>query len=309
MRHRVAVIGAGIAGLAAARLLSQNGIFCSVFEKSRGLGGRMATREIDGLTFDHGVQYLRPRGPRFSSFLNICREAGFVQAWTDQYLVGVNRMTTLARILAAGVEVEYNYSVKSLARRSDGWGVLSEEGSHSGYDAVLLAIPAPQAVVLLDSAEVHFDGIAQVRYTPCITLMLAYEHQTNFTEKFVRNRSGPVSWISQNSSKPGREKMMQTFVVHANANWSSANLDAPLEQIKEELLLLSNDIIRTQNMPTISLIHKWRYAFVAKNANRGYFWNYQQKIGACGDYCIGASVESAFNSGEALALNVIDALR
>jgi predicted NAD/FAD-dependent oxidoreductase len=306
---RIAVIGAGISGLAAARLLTKNGMFCTVFEKSRGLGGRMATREIGGVTFDHGVQYLRRRGLSFSKFVDHCLEEGHIQAWTDKYFVGVTRMTAPAHALAEGLDVKFNYTVKSLARRSDGWRIDSEGGSSLGYNAILIAIPAPQTAVLLETAAVSFDGIDKVKYNPCITLMLAFENQTNFSEKFIRNRSGPISWISQNSSKPGREKMTQTFVIHANPNWSSANLDAPTEKIKKDLSLLSTEIIRTQNIPMISIVHKWKYAFVSKQANSQYFWNAQHKVGACGDYCIGASVESAFDSGEALASEVINAFR
>ena len=41
-----AVIGAGMAGIACARTLVQAGHRVTVFEKSRGLGGRMATRDL-----------------------------------------------------------------------------------------------------------------------------------------------------------------------------------------------------------------------------------------------------------------------
>jgi predicted NAD/FAD-dependent oxidoreductase len=194
--RRIAIIGAGISGLAAARFLTRNGMTCTVFEKSRGLGGRMANRDIHGVTFDHGVQYLRPRKPSFAAFVNYCLEDGLIQAWTDQHFVGFARMTTPAHSLAEGLDVEFNYTVKSLVRNSDGWAIQSEDRFRSGYNAVLIAIPAPQAVVLLETADVNFDGIDKVRYNSCITLMLAFERQTNFSEKYIRNRSGPISWIS-----------------------------------------------------------------------------------------------------------------
>ena len=54
MAKRVAIIGAGMAGLAAARLLREAGAGCMIFDKSRGLGGRMATRRAGDFSFDHG---------------------------------------------------------------------------------------------------------------------------------------------------------------------------------------------------------------------------------------------------------------
>ena len=56
----VAVIGAGIAGLTAARHLHQAGYRILVLEKSRGLGGRLATRRVDGQPIDHGCRYISP---------------------------------------------------------------------------------------------------------------------------------------------------------------------------------------------------------------------------------------------------------
>jgi renalase len=61
----LAIIGAGAAGLAAARALRQRrpDIRITVFEKSRGLGGRAATRRRDGFIFDHGAQFFRTPTP------------------------------------------------------------------------------------------------------------------------------------------------------------------------------------------------------------------------------------------------------
>ena len=53
MKH-TAVIGAGMAGIAVARTLMQAGHQVSVFEKSHGAGGRMATRNTPYGNFDHG---------------------------------------------------------------------------------------------------------------------------------------------------------------------------------------------------------------------------------------------------------------
>ena len=57
MSRRIAIIGAGIAGLAAAQQLKQPDFGMTLIEKSRGVGGRMATRRINDLQYDHGAQY------------------------------------------------------------------------------------------------------------------------------------------------------------------------------------------------------------------------------------------------------------
>lgn len=47
-KDRVAVVGAGLAGLIAARAMADVGHTVAVFEKGRGLGGRMASRRKNG---------------------------------------------------------------------------------------------------------------------------------------------------------------------------------------------------------------------------------------------------------------------
>ena len=59
----VAIIGAGMSGLAAARVLSDAGYAVTIFEKSRGVGGRAATRRRAGFIYDHGAQYIRQGNP------------------------------------------------------------------------------------------------------------------------------------------------------------------------------------------------------------------------------------------------------
>ncbi|MGH8831163.1 MAG: FAD-dependent oxidoreductase, partial [Polaromonas sp.] len=71
-RH-VAVVGAGIAGIACARTLAQAGHRVTVFEKNRGAGGRMATRDSEFGGFDHGVQYFTVRDARFEKALATTR--------------------------------------------------------------------------------------------------------------------------------------------------------------------------------------------------------------------------------------------
>ena len=55
MTERVAVIGAGLAGLTAAARIAAGGAAVTVYDKSRGLGGRLATRRSPQGSFDHGA--------------------------------------------------------------------------------------------------------------------------------------------------------------------------------------------------------------------------------------------------------------
>ncbi|NDB67355.1 MAG: FAD-binding protein [Methylocystaceae bacterium] len=304
---RIAIIGAGMAGLAAARLLREQGINCTVFEKSRGLGGRMATRRIKDLTFDHGAQYFTARGERFRALVAQWQEQGDVTHWLPDGFVGTPGMTAPARALAIGCETILDYEVKALVRGQSGWSVHAGQSDllHSDFDAVLLAIPAPQAMALLASADIAFPPLAQAHYAPCLALMLAFEDELDFVETHRRYENGPIAWIARDSSKPGRTTLAQTFVVHAGPEWSKAHLDETPQTILEQLLPQALELIGARRAPFYATAHRWRYALVEQTAGVACVWDDQANIGACGDYCLGPRVEAAFESGEALAKSVL----
>lgn len=97
-RLTIAVIGAGLAGLAAARTLQDHGHAVAVFEKARGRGGRAATRRLPfgpstnapsgaadlPLAVDHGAQYFTVRDPRFRRRVLAWAARGTVVPWTGR---------------------------------------------------------------------------------------------------------------------------------------------------------------------------------------------------------------------------------
>ena len=79
----IAVIGAGISGLTAAQTLSDAGIDVTVFEKSRGVGGRTANRRSEYGSFDHGAQYFTVKDKRFRNFTEDLVSKGVIASWSN----------------------------------------------------------------------------------------------------------------------------------------------------------------------------------------------------------------------------------
>jgi hypothetical protein len=313
MGIHVAIVGAGIAGLAAARLLGEAGIASTIFEKSRGLGGRMATRRVDAWQFDHGVQYFTARGARFAALAETWRKDGHAAEWFDGAFVGTPGMTAPARAMAKGVDVVVGSQVLALRRAAAGWTLLSAEGpvdapANGGFSAVLLAVPAPQARPLTESAGVAFPPLAEVRYAPCWALMLGFDADPGPAETHTRDRDGDVAWIARNSSKPGRPSGIHTFVAHAGAGWSRRNLELSADSAARDLCAHVRRRSGFSAEPVFAAAHRWRYALVENPVGTACLWDAAAGIGACGDWCLGPRVESAFDSGEALARNVLSTL-
>ena len=104
--RQVAVVGAGIAGLVAARRLADAGLAVTVFEKSRGAGGRCATRRSEVGPFHHGVASFGAHSSTFRETLLHWQARGWVQAAAEETSqrrwIGTPTMNALARQLAAG---------------------------------------------------------------------------------------------------------------------------------------------------------------------------------------------------------------
>lgn len=206
----IAVVGAGMAGITCAQQLSQAGYRVVVLEKSRGVGGRMATRRLQGTCADHGTCYLSPQGDRFQTLIDQLAAAGILQSWTDRvYELDVNAvslqaptaaecypryvaptgMTAIVKHLAAGLDIRFNQRVAKLELIDEQhWRLTAEstgaepgtaEQTELSATAVVVAIPAPQASLLLQPlmellpAE-FIQQLQSATFLPCLSAMVGY---------------------------------------------------------------------------------------------------------------------------------------
>lgn len=311
MAERVAIIGAGMAGLAAARRLVAAGLTPTLFDKSRGLGGRMATRRLGDLSFDHGAQYFTARGPRFRTLLDDWRAAGQAAEWFAGAFVGVPAMTAPARAMAGDLTVVGGCPVAALSRGPAGWTVLAEGAAvptpgNGSFEAAVLAVPAPQAIPLAATAGIAFPALAAVRYAPCWALMLAFGAPIPGDWTHLRPEDGPLAWIARNGGKPSRAG--EALVVHARPAWSREHLEETPDAVAAALAPHWRAATGVTAMPTVVAAHRWRYALVEETAGAPFLWDSDARLGACGDWGLGPRVEAAFDSGEAMAEAVLATL-
>ena len=321
---RIAVIGAGIAGLSCATALQQAGCTVSVFDKSRGPGGRMSTRRGSDWQCDHGAQYFTARHPDFRSEVARWQAAGVAALWTPRLavlgglaahdpdaaherFVGVPRMTAPARWLAEGLAVTCQATIRQLHQTAAGWQLESAEHGWLAptFDAVILAVPAPQAVPLLKPvAPALADLAASARMRGSWSLMLQFAQPVDlpFDAAFVNE--GPLRWVARDSSKPSR-KGPETWLLHATATWSEAHLEADAASVAKELLDAFAQLGGTA--PDAWTAHRWRYADTEPALDAAFAWDARLALGLCGDWLNGGKVEAAWLSGRDLAQQVLGA--
>ena len=291
----IAIIGAGLTGLAAARRLADAGATPVVFEKSRGLGGRVATRRGEHGALDHGAPLLHGLPD------DVVAAAGAHAApWRDG-TVGVPGNSSLPRALAAGLEVRGAVRVVGLERAGAVWRLrLEGGGAVDGFDAVLVAIPQPQAVALLGTLADGFPDLGTVRMRPGLTVMAWLGDRLGGPA--WRELAAPLKLAVRNDAKPGREPGggLDGWVVHAADAEAEARLEDDPEAVARDLAAAFR--AQTGAGPAAAISgHRWRYARVARPLGRSHLWHPGLGLGLAGDWCLGDAAGDAVASGRALA--------
>ncbi|HEX8447048.1 MAG TPA: NAD(P)-binding protein [Sphingomonas sp.] len=304
---RVAIIGAGMAGLACAERLRAGGHAVVAYDKGRGPGGRMATRRMataaGEIAFDHGAQYFTARDPDFIARVAQWHAAGVVARWPaagDDAWVGNPAMNAPLRAVADACDVRWGMRIDALVPDGGGWGVRGEGVADDGYDAVVIAVPAEQVAALVAAQVPAFARQAEgVRSAPCWTLMAAFSAPVAVATDVIR-RAGMLDWAARNSAKPGRSGP-EAWVAHAMPDWSRDHLEAEPAAVATALLAGLAEAVGQDLPATIAVTaHRWRYA---RSGALGCdaLWDGHAGIGLCGDWLLAPRVESAWLSGWRLA--------
>jgi renalase len=323
MTQRVAVIGAGLAGLACARVLRRAGFFVEVFEQDKVVGGRMGTARLGVTPFDHGAQYVTARGDRFRAYLDEVAASTYAARWTPKgvgggegegqlntWYVGTPGMSSIVRPLAENVRMTFGRRVHTIRRAEKAWNLWFEDETTAGpFAAVAIAVPAPEAQYLVGRLPVLADPLSSVRISPCWALMVRLDQRILPEQDVFSDMSQIVRWVSRNNSKPGRGRTGEHIVVHAGQAWSRETEDMEPEAVAEELWaevshVLSLPPVRPQQM----VAHLWRHGLVDTALGETFLFAREHMVGIAGDWCRGRLAEHAFDSGTTLANAIIEAL-
>lgn len=312
-----AVIGAGIAGLAAAQTLHLAGHSVVVLEKSRGLGGRAATRRVEGVAFDHGAQYFTVQSPRFEHWVATLRARGVVRLWAHGFhrLEGgrlqppemgrpryscPSGMNTLGKVLAEELTVYRETEIIALKRTSGGWELRAKGGMRYHARSCLVAIPAPQALALVRSVadKATLEQLAQVVMRPCYALALGFGAQLELPFVGVTLSEGPLAWVAHDSSK--RESpSASVLMLHSTPEFAEQHLEARPERVAAML----RDALRQSGLvtaePAWENLQRWRYSLVESPLARDCLE--EEGLVLAGEWCGGARIEAAYLSGLAAA--------
>ncbi|QJD60319.1 NAD(P)-binding protein [Pseudomonas sp. gcc21] len=321
---RIAVIGAGLAGVSAASALREADHQVFLFDKSRGCGGRLSTKRTAVGGLDLGAQYFTARDTRFRHALQHWLDSGWVAEWTprlyccdatglhespddQQRFVGLPGMSALPRQLLGDAVLTSQTRIAQLHRiDAEQWMLADDTGATYGpFDRVVVAVPAPQAIALLEPAPTLQQTLAQISMSPTWTLAVAFEQPLTTPVDACFVRGGPLDWISRNSSKPGRHGN-DSWVAHSTPAWAADHLEASPESVAAHLLDALSDVLGIALAePAFTYAHRWLLARPDETRNWGALAAPELGLYVCGDWCLDGRVENAWLSGQQTARTLV----
>ncbi|MFN5854293.1 MAG: NAD(P)/FAD-dependent oxidoreductase [Pseudanabaenaceae cyanobacterium] len=342
----VVVIGAGLAGLTCAQQLQQAGINVTVVEKSNGLGGRMATRRIQGTWIDHGAQYISPRDDGFVRFMRKLEEKQIVEPWgrniyiaTAQGLrplqsdeiypryICTSGMTGIAKYIAQeflsqGDQHKHricnNTRIIGVQCDDQQWRLTTQNNEEITADAIVATMPAPQFLPLfesvLDNGSNFLQAVRLVKFLPNMTIMAGYDYSGVALPKWqgVKYEDDNIlTWVSCNTSKHSSVQKQLVLVLQSSADFATQSMEEPDLEIagKPMLIHAGKTLGKAFGSPEWWQVHRWRFAFADEPLGISCLSTASPLPLVCaGDWCAGRTIEAAYTSGMAAAESLAEML-
>lgn len=313
---RVAVVGAGIAGAACARVLTDAGTDVRLLDRGRVAGGRMASRRVEGRYVDLGASYLTAREPEFVAVVDDWVSRGLARPWADSFHVATpaglgERKSGPVRYAAAGglrslvEDLLSGQQVRSATQVASVGPGPTVDGE--AYDAVVLAMPDPQALRLLDESLVaERAALADRAWEPVLALAAGFADRTWAGELdgcFV-NDSDVLGWVADDGRRRG--DAAPVLVAHSTSPYAADRLEDP-EASAGELVAELRAVLGLRDEPVWSRVQRWTFARPAGPRDEPFHLG-AAGVGLCGDGWGASKVEAAWLSGHRLGQALTTAL-
>jgi hypothetical protein len=300
---KVAIVGAGIAGLACATKLRSPAITPILFDKGKRAGGRLSTLILDDRAWDFGCPYFHATQPEFAQQVQQWMDMGWLAPWPSGpagAVVGVPSMAALVARQCADHQVQFLAEVQQIARHCQSWHLSGPDWQAGPFDAIVLALPSQQAAPLLSLHDLSMAReAASARSVPCWSLMVQFAAPLSDAQDWYRG-DGALSGAFRTNSKAQRSGP-DTWVIQASPTWSQHHLEDDQSLVAAALLDHFRDLYPHALPPHCFLkAHRWRFALSYGQCGTS-LWNSDLKLGACGDWCTAPGVEGAWLSGTELA--------
>lgn len=318
------IIGAGVCGLAAASILPSQ--HTQIIEKSRGPGGRLSSKRLDGRRADIGAQFMTARDPIFTDVLKRAEIAGAVARWTpvmarltpeglvaspDRHprYVGAPYMNAFGRFLAADHAITAETRVASIHTDPKGYRLVTTDAESFSATNVIVTAPVSQMQTLLADFDVSmittgftmeptWTVVIESNDTPCTPDGTAID-------ACFGGDDAVIDFVSREGSKPGRADGL--WVIHSTPEFAATHVEREPDEIGPTMAKHVKQQLGLNGH--IVLTHRWRFARPTNpklTAQKGVY-QIAQGLWIAGDYLSGGRVEGAYLAGIEVAQRVLEA--
>jgi hypothetical protein len=315
------IIGAGISGLLAGSILQKNGVHVTIVDKSRGVGGRLATRRVGEARLDHGAQYFTVRDRIFGGWAEAWENSGLIKEWFRRFpeqsseaghvrFCGRNGMTDVPKALASELNVKNNSRVTKIRYKDSHWYVTIEDGQKLDAQYLILTAPAPQSLELIKESNIvlrrqKLEALENIRYEKTIALLAILDGPSGLKEPgCFKVEEPPLSWVADNQMK-GISKI-PAITAHSTYQFAEDHWDDDPEAIQKPLVEALS--VHLESKITEASLQKWRYALPISPFEQPFFFSRRHSLLMAGDAFGGPRVEGAALSGIEAAAHLIDFL-
>jgi renalase len=306
----VIVVGAGIAGVACAVQLRAAGIPVTVLERSRVVGGRMASRSLHGRPVDLGAAYFTVSDPEFAELVGRWRTAGLARPWTSEPAVLANGsrsrapgpmrwsapagLRSLVQELSAGLDVVTERTVRHVGPGP------AVDGEHT--DLVVLAMPDPQALRLVHPSSPAAGALAERRWRPTIAVAAGWPtRQWDPLPVAFVNGHPTLALVADDGDR--RADGASVLVAHTTAEVAREH-DAEPDAAVGPVLDALRDLLGVRTPPDWTYPHRWRFS-APEDSRAEPFHLGDDGIALAGDGWGRSRVETAWRSGTLLGRAVV----
>lgn len=313
---KIALIGAGAAGAACVSVLrSRRADFC-IFEKSRGVGGRLCTRRVSDalpshtLLYDHGCPSFKV-GETLNSFITSDLSLNSLRQISSELWVSAPTMPHFIKELLGASQLHTQCEIDAIEGKPGAWFLTEKSRGNAEaprrfgpFEKIVITAPAPQALNLLRNTEHSWAApLNSVKYSPCWVLLISV--QSDSPVGF--SASSIFSSISNQESKPERttQPSISSWVAHASPHWSKQHLELESADVQNILIDEFKKIVPSHAVQIVhSAVHRWRFAQVTQPMNTVALYDEQKSLFYAADACLGNGVEGALLSGRTVGQHI-----
>lgn len=336
MHGEVVIVGAGVAGLSCARELVAGGARVVVIDRGRGVGGRCATRRVDGQPVDHGVSFLHGSHPDFVRAMGEI-EATKLEGWprvregngrpcqTDAFRPGEARvayeegLSAFPKHLAQGLELRLGTNVVGLEHKRGSVMLSTESGDRIEARSLVLALATEQLTSLaapLFPLNDAFDAagrlLSQLASVPSLTVIAGYSRALPRPAFHVAYpESSRIIMLASHDSSKRPEAQWLVMVYQCHTGFSRKHLSEPREQWSGLVLEEASRVLGPwAGKPEWGQAHLWEYARVDRGNELSAPILVEieggARVGMAGEvFAPGGGIQAAWLSGRNLARRML----